>query len=360
MAKLNVPEISVNQLVKERVKFYSKAIKMCDDLRLLPAALLWGLPGVGKSEAVCRQIAPGIEALTGRHVEVRDVRLSNCTLTDIIGIPSPDDAKEYSIWLKPSFLRDTEHPDDILLLFFDEIDKASANVQAAALQLILDKKSFVHELPKNCIVLAAGNPDTMGETFRSKLRTELNNRFGHFHVTANFSSWKDWAKKNSIHPYVIDYLTYDSSKLYVLDGDKEDAAFPSPRSWAFVSGYLDLMLDGDADISELHSAICSYIGLGPALEFESWVKQYGDIIRPQDIFNGQNNRYPRSQDSLFSLVMAMTDYLKRYEVTERQLKNGFEYAKRFPADYYRLFYENVQGLPHVKQMLLKMKEYRIG
>ena len=113
---------------------------------------LWGPPGIGKSEIV-HQIGADIDA------HVIDIRLSLWEPTDIKGIPYFDSNTSKMVWAPPS-----ELPDQILadqhkqiILFMDEMNSAAPAVQAAAYQLVLNRRVGTYKLPDNVLIVAAGN-----------------------------------------------------------------------------------------------------------------------------------------------------------------------------------------------------------
>jgi MoxR-like ATPase len=96
---------------------------------------LWGPPGIGKSDIV---------AQIGEHLDahVIDVRLSLWEPTDIKGIPYFDSNQNKMVWAPPSELPDaalaSQHKN--IILFLDEMNSAAPAVQAAAYQLILNRR----------------------------------------------------------------------------------------------------------------------------------------------------------------------------------------------------------------------------
>ena len=67
-------------------------------LKEMSSVMLWGPPGVGKSQAV-RQIAKEIERDTGKTVKVTDVRLLLFNPIDLRGSPTSNADKTLAIWL---------------------------------------------------------------------------------------------------------------------------------------------------------------------------------------------------------------------------------------------------------------------
>ncbi len=96
--------------------------------------MLWGPPGVGKSQIVAQ--------IAARHaVQVIDVRLSQMEPSDLRGIPFrvEQHGKSAVEWAAPSLLPDALRHGDRGVLFLDEITSAPPSVSAAAYQLILDQ-----------------------------------------------------------------------------------------------------------------------------------------------------------------------------------------------------------------------------
>ena len=71
---MNVPTLSVKDILKELSGLYINVINANMPLKAIPTPFLWGPAGIGKSEAVL-QLADAIEKSTGKKVNVTDVRL---------------------------------------------------------------------------------------------------------------------------------------------------------------------------------------------------------------------------------------------------------------------------------------------
>ena len=186
---------------------------------------LWGPPGIGKSDLV-NQIGADTER------EVIDVRLALWEPTDIKGIPYYSTKDNAMVWAPPIEL--PTDPKSTAILFLDELNSAPPAVQAAAYQLILNRKVGTYKLPDGVDIVAAGNRDgDKGVTYR--MPAPLANRFVHLEMKVDFDDWQDWAVNNDIHPEVVGYVGYAKQDLYDYDPKSPSKSFATPRSWSFVS-----------------------------------------------------------------------------------------------------------------------------
>ncbi len=70
----NVPVLSIGKVVEKLSDAYCTVIQKHLPVKVIPSVMLWGPPGVGKSQAI-RQIATKIEERTEKRVKITDVRL---------------------------------------------------------------------------------------------------------------------------------------------------------------------------------------------------------------------------------------------------------------------------------------------
>lgn len=149
-------QLNVKDMVSMLSHSYSSVIAGGASLKDFPSIMLWGPPGVGKSQGI-KQVAQRIQANTGKKVVLTDVRLLLFNPVDLRGIPTANEDKTLAVWLKPRIFQMDDSPDIVNILFLDEISAAPQSVQAAAYQITLDRTVGEHKLPDNCIVIAAGN-----------------------------------------------------------------------------------------------------------------------------------------------------------------------------------------------------------
>lgn len=346
---MNIPEVSVSELTNLLTGLYVNAINSGCLLKSLPTPFIWGAAGVGKSQGVS-QIAGNIKKETGKDVFVTDVRLLLFSPVDLRGVPVADAERKFTNWLRPAVFNMRDDDKTVNILFLDELSAAPQSVQAAAYQICLDRKIGEHKLPDNCIVIAAGNRTT-DKSVAYAMPKALCNRQMHFSVCADYSSWRKWAVKNEIHSSIISYLAFDSSKLCV-EPDTSDYAYPTPRSWSFVSQLLKTM---NCTPEKIHSLVSACIGSDTAIEFEAYCKIFKDLPDTEKIFEGSCQVYPKTADALYALVTGLTEavYRRRKNISQLETDNVCEYASKFPSDFGAMFFRDLKNIKELNIRLMK-------
>ena len=263
---------------------------------------IWGPPGIGKSEVV-HQIGDEY-----KKALVIDIRLSLWEPTDIKGIPYFDAVQGRMVWAPPVELPDeaTAKKYDIIILFMDEMNSAPPAVQAAAYQLILNRRVGTYHLPKNVVIVAAGNREAdKGVTYR--MPAPLANRFVHLELSVNFDDWFQWAVTNDIHEDVVGYLTFAKKDLYDFDPKSPSRSFATPRSWSFVSE----LLEDDDDENTTTDLVSGAVGEGLAVKFMAHRKVASKLPDPVDILNGKVKEIETKEISaMYSLTVSLCYELK--------------------------------------------------
>ena len=324
----NIPSMTVGQMVDKLSSAYSTVINSKLPVKTVPSVMMWGPPGVGKSQAV-RQIAARIQAETKKEVRVTDVRLLLFNPIDLRGIPTSNADKTLAVWLKPQIFQMDPSDSLVNILFLDEISAAPQSVQAAAYQITLDRVIGEHKLPENCIVIAAGNRTT-DRSVAFKMPKALANRLMHFEIEINFKSWREWAVAFGINDKIIGFLSFRQSYLMNFDSASNDIAFATPRSWQMVSDIMNGVRD---DIEEMYTLIAGIVGSGVAVEFRTWGKVYKDLPSIEDIFDGKQAPMPKNTDALYALTASMTCYARSHKDDLDRIANSIRYAYGMPPDF---------------------------
>jgi hypothetical protein len=271
---------------------------------------IWGPPGIGKSEVVA-QVA---EELGGAVI---DLRMAQLDPTDIRGIPYYNKELNKMDWAPPIDLPDQEFASQypIVVLFLDEMNSASPAVQAAGYQLILNRRIGKYVLPKNVVIVAAGNRESdKGVTYRMPM--PLANRFLHIEMRPDFASWQNWAVLNGIHTDVVGYLSFAKQDLYDFKAQSSSKAFATPRTWCFVS---DLLNDDEpTDNETMFSLIAGTVGEGLAVKFQAHQKHSGKLPKVEDILTGKvTDLQVKEISAMYSLTVSMCYELKDAWETKR-------------------------------------------
>ena len=195
---------------------------------------IWGAPGIGKS-ALVEQFAhdlglPCVSRL-GRQLAPED----------IIGIPQiKGDTSEF---LPPKMIARKEP----YVLFLDELNACSQEVQKAFYSLIHERRIGEYHLPKGSIVVGAENR-AQDSAIVKTMSSALVSRMFHVQMRADARQWMKWAQKNNLHPWVIDYIIQRPDHLF-SEPPKTEEPFSTPRSWHMLSDALCEYEAGKQDIS---------------------------------------------------------------------------------------------------------------
>jgi hypothetical protein len=287
-------------------------------LKIKRPIFVWGGPGIGKSEVI-HQIAKNIDA------HVIDIRLSLWEPTDIKGIPYFNSKENNMVWAQPSELPTSaeakKHKN--IVLFLDEMNSAAPSVQAAAYQLILNRKVGQYKLPDNVLICAAGNREAdKGVVYR--MPAPLANRFIHLEMKPEFDDWFEWAVENNIHKDVVGYLTFSKKDLYDFDPKSPSRSFATPRSWSFVSE----LLSDDLDENTVTDLVSGAVGEGLAVKFMAHRKVASELPNPSEILEGKITEMKSKEISaMYSLTVSLCYELK--EANDKKDKKFNDKVSKF-------------------------------
>ena len=308
MENIAIRTVSPNNAKKSIVRAFKKKRPL----------FIWGAPGIGKSDIV-GQVASEIDA------HMIDIRLSLWDPTDIKGIPYYSSNDNTMQWAPPQELPTQEFAKKhkFIVLFLDEMNSAAPAVQAAAYQLILNRKVGTYVLPDNVLIVAAGNRDAdKGVTYR--MPAPLANRFVHLELKVDFDDWFQWAVNNDIHQDVVGYLTFSKKDLYDFDPKSPSRSFATPRSWSFVSE----LLEDDDDETTTTDLVSGSVGEGLAVKFMAHRKVSAKLPNPSDVLAGKVKTLDtREISAMYSLTVSLCYELK--EANDKGNKKFDEMVNNF-------------------------------
>ncbi len=200
------------------------------------------------------------------------------------------------------------------IIALEEFNSAPPSVQAAAYQLVLDRRLGEYVVPEGAYLMGMGNRDTdKGVTF--KMPTPIMNRFDHIEMVTNFDDWQAWALDRGIHAQVVGYLSAFKESLFRFDAGTAARGFPTPRSWEFVSK----ILQANEFLSEQIAIglVTGAIGDAEGAKFMAFRKIAHELPRAEEILNGTLVTMKKKVE--VQLAYALTTTLC-YELRERAEK----------------------------------------
>lgn len=282
---------------------------------LLPSGrplYLWGPPGIGKSSVV-RHAAAALQ------LDLVDLRATLLDPVDLRGLPRL--SNETAVWCPPAFLPRAGRG----VLFLDELAQAAPLVQAACLQLVLDRKLGEYELPPGWAVVAASNrsEDRAGT---HRLISPLLNRFVHLDLDVSVEDWQTWAVAANVLPEVRAFVRFRPGLLFQFDAAANPRAFPTPRSWQFVS---DVLARTPAPLH--HAVVAGCVGDGPAAEFLGFLRLYRELPDVDVVLHSPDTSpVPREPAVLYALVGALVE---KCRADYAPLPQFVRYATRLPDEF---------------------------
>jgi hypothetical protein len=258
-----------------------------------------------------------------------------------------DTADDYfgeSIWARPGILPKVGSG----ILFFDEINAAGPDVQAAMYQPILDRRIGDHLLGLGWVIMCAGN--RMNDKGRVQpMPTPLADRLQHYDMVVEWDAWKQWASNNDVHPLIIAYLQMSMTKSYSEQDrcgmlhffNPKDRSFPTPRSWEKVSHAIKKMEDLDLIGTQIELAtIAGKVGREAAAELIDFGRVYREGLSLPTIMMNPDSTIIPTQPAMKCTVAAA---LAR-GASKENLDIIWQYVRRMEPEYQMLFFKHALRL----------------
>jgi hypothetical protein len=322
--------------IKEKLKIVSDKQKMYFKLMWPKSGVLYltSKPGIGKS-ATLQDLSDKIE------FKYIDLRLSMIDETDVGLFPDKIaiDGKNYldhiiPVWAYESNLQPT-------IIHFEELNRASKEVRNAALQILLERgigKDF--KFNDFVLMVASGNLGEEDNTEVEEFDDALNGRLIHVRHNLTLPEWiNDYANDN-IHKVIINFLL-SVPDFYYLNKKKDDddapKAYPSPRSWTFLSDYITCNYGLDSEINDFIDDIRiishSYIGLASArfIKFCEEGMNIGlyDVLNNYDKVKDDIKKLGRSKSS--ELIQSLKK-ISIEELKDNQIENIHKFINNIGKD----------------------------
>jgi len=277
---------------------------------------IWGPPGCGKSDII-KEIGKEME------LQVFDNRASQMEPPDVRGMPYIYKGKMH--WAPPALLPAADGSDGPSIVFLDELPQGSDSVQTALFQLCRDRRIGSYLLPDDCVIVAAGNRTTDRSGAKRVLQA-LNNRFLHLDFEVDLGDWSEWAiKSGKISSTVLAFIRFRPELLMRFDPDKP--AFPTPRTWEYLSNYLGM--DAETSDDTEFESLSGLVGEGAAAEFTGFLKIWRNLPNIDGIImDPKKASVPTDPATLYAVATALAE-----RATEDSCGRILTYADRIQSDY---------------------------
>lgn len=340
----------MNNFYRMTPKEVYENICLCIKAGLVP--FIQGSPGTGKS-AIVKKVAKDF------NLELIDCRLSAMDSTDLNGLPTFKNGE--AVFAPYSFFPLDTHkiPEGKTgwLIFLDEMNSAPRDVQAASYKLILDRMLGMHKLHPNCAIVCAGNFQS-DNAITNPISTALMNRVIHLCMRVDAEEWiEEVAIPQGYQEEIIAFIHAYEEEIFNFDPEKEDEAYPTPRSWEFVNRLMKV--SGSKSKLSLLPLIAGAIGVPTASKFTTFMAVYKDMITVEDLKRDPDINPPEDNNKLWAIITHLCQKIEQEDV-EHVIKFIEKCPKTFQIVFLRSIskkFPTVTRDSSVKNLLISLASY---
>jgi len=208
------------------------------------------------------------------------------------------------------------------MILLDELNRAPVLTQNGLFQLVLDRALGEYKLPDTCEIVACCNRESDGGGIQ-KMPQALANRFTHLTMEPDLDDWCRWAVTANMEPAVIAFLRFRPDLLHQFS--RTDRAFPTPRSWAFISRITAKKPGNGIE----HALYCGAVGEGAAVEYSAFLRLFRELPNVDAILlNPATAQLPSQPATMFAVAAALAR-----RATVQNFARVLEYVGRMQQEY---------------------------
>ena len=241
---MNIAE--AKQHVKDTVEAYLEkdedGIYCIEPSKQRPVFLL-GAPGIGKT-AIMAQIAQELQIGLVSYSMTHHTRQSALGLPMIVHRSYEDleyESSEYTMSEIVASVYEYIETNGIKrgILFLDEINCVSETLYPSMLQFLQFKTFGRHRIPKDWIVVCAGNPPEYNRSVHDFDIVTLD-RLRKIEVEPDYAAWRTYAYGKGVHPSILSYLEVKKDSFYKVESTPRGKKFVTARGWEDLSEIIAL------------------------------------------------------------------------------------------------------------------------
>ena len=287
--------------------------------------LLRGRHGIGKSTVVYQYAAQ-------QNMEVVERRASQMTEGDLVGLPSVEgNSTRFNPpdWFKAAC-------DRPVVLFLDEVDRATLEVRQGIFELTDSRKLNGHKLHPDTLVFAAVNGGEHGSQYQvGEMDPAELDRWTVFDVEPSIEDWLTWAKDGSISDVTWDFINQNRTHLEHSDDFEPNKVYPSRRSWERLDECLQTGGLLEESSPALYTLTSAFVGFEAAVAFNDFVQNYDRQVTVEDIL--QHGNFTKVSDFGINDHTALIDKFEaaecfKEELPVEQVENLARYFIMLPSE----------------------------
>jgi len=285
--------------------------------------LVRGRHGIGKSTIVYQKA----EEL---GLPVVERRASQMTEGDLLGLPKV--AKGVTTWCAPDWLAEAcKKP---VVLFLDEVDRATMEVRQGIFELCDSRKIAGHTLHKDTLIFACVNGGEHGSQYQvGEMDPAELDRYTVFDVEPSVEDWLAWAK-GKIATEIFDFINHNHKHLEHNDDYEPNKVYPSRRSWERLSKTLSGLPSIENGTTLYHIAT-AFVGFEAAVAFNDFMAKYERQVTIEDLLD--DGRFELIKDWKINDHNAMVEKFKSKDIftgrlSDTRLENLAKYFVSLPSE----------------------------
>lgn len=278
--------------------------------------LIKGAPGIGKTDIVKQACKEAKADLIISHPVVSDP-------VDYKGFPHVVDNEAHFIPFGDlNLLIKATCP---TVYFLDDLGQAPAAVQAAAMQLILERRINGHKVSEQVTFLAATNrkADRAGV---SGILEPVKSRFVSIvELEPDVNDWVKWAITNRLPAELVSFIRFRSNLLHDFKPSTDLNNSPCPRTVHNVAKLMQAQVAPELR----YEAFTGAAGEGFATEFVGFMNIYQTLPDPESILvDPDRASVPESPATLFALSGALAK-----KADKANMQSIVTYSSRLPVEF---------------------------
>lgn len=299
--------------------------------------MLVGQPGAGKTSIIKQASQAEANNNIIMHPVVSDP-------TDFKGLPFASNGEAH--FLPFGDLNKLIQATEPTTCFLDDLGQAPAAVQAACMQLILERRINGHHVSDLVTFCAATNraSDRAGVT---GILEPVKSRFNFIiDLDIHVEDWTAWAVSAGLPYEVISFVRFRPEHLTAWKPDREIKNQPSPRTIEFLAKAFSAGVPTDIE----YEAYKGIVGEACAAEWIGFLQVVRSLPDPDQILlNPKGAAVPTEPSAMYAVTGAL-----HARVKPTNMEQAVTYIERLPAEYQVVFMKDIAT---TRQELTKNKAF---